>query len=213
MVNRAAMKRRSRRKLYIAGGVVAIALLSVGGAWALFFNGNTAPVCTPTSKLTCARIQTSLGTFEVELYASATPATVANFVSLSKAGFYNNLVWHRIVEGFVIQTGDANTRNGGGTRPSWGSYQGALIPFEYNSTLHNSPGYLGMASTAPAAGGSTQFYINLVNNPNLDNKYAVFGKVVSGMDVVQAIGRVQVNGQDQPIDLVYVTAITISEVA
>ena len=213
MVNREALRKRSRRRLYIAGGVVAIALLTVGGVWAVFLNNNTAPACTPTSKLTCARIETSLGTFEVELYKSATPATVANFVSLSKAGFYNHLVWHRIVAGFVIQTGDATTKNGGGDRSTWGNYQGTLIPFEYNSTIHNRVGYLGMASTAAKAGGSTQFYINLVNNPNLDSKYAVFGKVVSGMDVVQAIGRVQVNGQDQPVDPVYVTAVTISEVA
>jgi cyclophilin family peptidyl-prolyl cis-trans isomerase len=156
-----------------------------------------------------------MGSFEVVLFNAWTPKTVANFVSLAESDFYNNLTWHRIEPGFVIQTGDPNTRNGGGNRSLWGQgTSGTSIPFEYNSTLHNYEGYLGMASTAAKTGGTSQFYINLANNTSLDGQYAVFGKVLnaSGMKVVQAIGAVPVElvgSQHEPITPVYVISITI----
>ena len=215
MVNRDALNKRARRRrLYIVGAVGVILLIVAGGVWAYYQNNNTGPSCTPTAQLTCAKFVTSMGTFEVELFKSATPATVANFVNLSQSGFYNNLVWHRIEPGFVIQSGDPNTRNGAGDRSTWGQYGGTPVPFEYNATLHNTAGTLGMASTGAGVGGSTQFYINLKDNSaSLDGKYAVFGKVTSGMDVVQKIGSVpveQVGGQNEPIDPVYITSITIT---
>jgi peptidyl-prolyl cis-trans isomerase B (cyclophilin B) len=163
-----------------------------------------------TASLLYARINTTLGSFDVELFNSLTPKTVANFVNLVNHGFYNNLVWHRIVKGFVIQTGDPTTRNGGGNRADWGDNgSGVYIPFEYASSLHNYEYYLGMASTGAKVGGSSQFYINLVNNTTLDGSYAVFGKVISGFSVVQALGNAPVNAADQPDPLIYVTSITI----
>src|SRR6266849_9005861 len=90
-------------------------------------------------KGTYAKINTSLGCIEVQLYPSAAPKTVANFVNLSQTGFYNNLVWHRIVPGFVIQTGDPNTRNGGGNKTAWGQgTSGTNVPFEDDGNLHNT---------------------------------------------------------------------------
>ncbi|MBI3840534.1 MAG: peptidylprolyl isomerase, partial [Thaumarchaeota archaeon] len=90
---------------------------------------------------------------------------------------------------------------------------GVGVPFEYNSTLHNYKGYLGMASSGAGVGGSSQFYINLKDNSaTLDHNYAVFGKVIQGMDVVLAIGSVpveQVGQQHEPVTPVYVTSITI----
>src|SRR5947209_12670817 len=89
-------------------------------------------------KGTYAKICTSLGCIEVQLYPSAAPKTVANFVNLSQTGFYNNLVWHRIVKGFVIQTGDPNTKNGAGNRSLWGTGgSGKTVQLEINSTLHH----------------------------------------------------------------------------
>jgi cyclophilin family peptidyl-prolyl cis-trans isomerase len=149
----------------------------------------------------------------VELFAQLTPKTVANFVNLSESGFYDNLVWWRIEPGFVIQTGDPTTRNGGGNRNTWGQgTSGVSIPFEYSASLHNYAGYLGMASTGAGVGGSSQFYINLANNTSLDGKYAVFGKVVSGMAVVQAIGAVPVEAVGsihEPVTPIYVKSISI----
>ena len=215
MVSREVLNRRAkRRQLYIIGAVAIIVLVAGAAVWAFYLNNNTGATCIPTAQLTCARFDTSMGTFEVELFRSATPATVANFVNLSQRGFYNGLVWHRIEPGFVIQSGDPTTRNGGGDRSTWGQYSGVQIPFEYNSTLHNYAGYLGIASTGAGVGGSTQFYINLKDNSaSLDGKYAVFGKVVSGMNVVQAIGSVQVEqvgGQNEPVDPVFINSVTIT---
>jgi len=136
-----------------------------------------------------ATLDTTNGTIVVELYRAQTPQTVSNFVNLANQHFYDNLVWHRIIANFVIQTGDPNTKNGGGDRNTWG--QGTSpqsVPFEYDSSLHNNVGYLAMASTVAGVGGSSQFYINVYDNrASLDGKYAVFGKVIAGMDAVNTL--------------------------
>ena len=144
----------------------------------------------PQSVLIYAQFNTSQGVFEAELFQSLTPKTVANFVSLANSGFYNNLVWHRIVPGFVIQTGDPNSRNASGSPCSWGTAgSSSTIPFEYAPSLPNEVGYIGMASTGAGVSGTSQFYINLNNNTSLDGNYTVFGKVISGMNVVDKIGK------------------------
>src|SRR2546422_1623928 len=167
------------------------------------------------AKGTYAKINTSLGSIEVQLFPSAAPKTVANFVNLSQTGFFNNLVWHRIESApsfSLIQTGDPNTRNGTGDRSTWGMGGSSKTgPLEINSTLHNYVGYLGMARTSDPNSGSSQFYINLSNNTSLDGQYTVFGKVVSGIDVARAIDKVPVNSTDQPITPVFVTSITIQD--
>ncbi|MBI2649651.1 MAG: peptidylprolyl isomerase [Thaumarchaeota archaeon] len=159
-----------------------------------------------------AKIVTSMGTMEVELYPNSAPKTVANFVSLAKSGFYDNLVWHRIVKGFVIQTGDPNTRNAGGDKSLWGMGGSPnTVPLEIEKSLHNDVGYLGMARSQDPNSGSSQFYINLANNAALDGQYTVFGRVISGMDVALNIGNVPVNSASQPISNVLVMSITIQE--
>ena len=162
-----------------------------------------------------AKLQTSMGVIDVELFPDKAPKTVANFVSLAKSGFYDNVVWHRIVGGFVIQTGDPLTRNGGGDRSRWGSgNSAATIPLEVSSSLRNDAGYLGMARTSDPNSASCQFFINLKDNPFLSapgSQYAVFGRVVGGMDVVQAIGSVPVRPGDQPVKDVFLTSVTIQD--
>jgi len=141
-----------------------------------------------------AKLDTSQGTFEVELFKNQTPTTVNNFVTLADSGFYNNLVWHRISKGFVIQTGDPTTKNGQGNPCSWGSGTSPnTIPLEIVPSLHNVAGTLGMAS--PSNGlPSSQFFINLNDNSaSLDGRYTVFGKVISGMNVVDALGALQIS--------------------
>jgi len=153
--------------------------------------------CTPSTSTssggangTYALICTNLGLIEVQLFPADAPQTVANFVKLANSGFYNDLVWHRIVPNFVIQAGDPTTKNGGGNRSTWGQgTSGTNIPFE-NSSLTNTAGTIAMASTAAGKGGSSQFYINLVNTPSLNGNYAVFGQVINGMSVVNAIAKV-----------------------
>ncbi len=168
-----------------------------------------------------ATLVTSNGTIVVALFQAQAPRTVANFVTLASSGFYTNLVWHRIVPGFVIQTGDPTTVNGTGDRTKWG--QGGspnTVPLEIDSSLHNDFGYLGMARSDDPNSGSSQFYINLANNRNLDGNYTVFGKVLgNGMDVANKIANVQIYTQtnqpnrllwNQPIQLVYLESVTIS---
>ena len=141
-----------------------------------------------------AKLGTSQGYIYLELFPACAPKTVANFENLTQSGFYNSLVWHRIVPGFVIQTGDPNTKGAdNSTRSTWGSGKSSKqVPFEWCGSLHNYAGYVGMASTAPKGPSTSQFFVNLVNsttNLNLDDNYTVFAKVISGMSAVCAIAR------------------------
>ena len=151
-----------------------------------------------STKGTYAVINTTQGRMVVQLFPKAAPDTVANFIKLAESGFYNNLVWHRIVAGFVIQTGDPTSRNGGGDPMAWGQTgSGLTVRLEANPTTVaegyvNDVGYVGMARGASRDSGSSQFYINLANNAPLNENYTVFGKVISGLDVAMAIGKLPV---------------------
>lgn len=160
-----------------------------------------------------ATLDTTNGTIVVELYRAQAPKTVSNFVNLAQSAFYSNLVWHRIVKGFVIQTGDPNTKNGGGDRSTWGTVGSSqTVPLEIDPTLHNNVGYLGMARSTDPNSGSSQFYINLANNNSLDGQYTVFGKVINsgGMAAAYALANAPVNSQSQPITPVFLISVTIS---
>jgi cyclophilin family peptidyl-prolyl cis-trans isomerase len=190
--------------------IAVVAIIAVGGGYYLYSSAqhttstlatnSTTSVSTGAttasssqSGLVYAKLDTSQGVIEVELFQSLAPKTVQNFVNLANAGDYTNLVWHRIVKGFVIQTGDPTTKNGAGTPCNWGSgSSGTQIPFENVPSLQNNVGYLAMASTGAGVGGTSQFYINLANNTSLNGNYAVFGKVISGMNAVDAIGNLPV---------------------
>jgi len=166
------------------------------------------------------------GDIELELFPQSAPRGVANFVNLARTGFYNNILFHRIIAGFVIQAGDPTTKVSGGvpggTPSSWGQDNGPVgLPTEIDSKLHNSVGTIALAhSSSPNSSGS-QFYINLANNSNLDGSYTVFGKVISGMSVVTAISQVtpvetssnSTPGQGTPLGssaYVYITGVDIT---
>ena len=157
-----------------------------------------------------AVIATSGGTIVAELFPASAPRTVANFVSLANAGFFNGLVWHRIVRGFVIQTGDPLSKNGGGNRRLWGTGGSSqTVPLEVSS-LKNETGTLGMARAQDPNSGSSQFFINLADNAFLNGNYTVFGKVVTGMDVAMAIGSLPVDQSDQPVATAQATVASIT---
>lgn len=158
-----------------------------------------------------AVINTSAGEIVAELFPASAPKTVANFVDLANAGFFNGLVWHRIVKGFVIQSGDPQTKSGGGNRRLWGTGSSSqTVPLEISS-LRNDTGYLGMARSRDPNSGSSQFYINLADNAFLNGQYTVFGKVITGLDAAQAIGKLPVDASSQPVTpaQAVVTSITI----
>ncbi len=198
-------KSSSRRNLYLSIAVVAILVVAVAAVYEVA--GRSAGSGTGTNSTAStssassspgspeyAVLDTSQGTIVIELYPQDAPQTVANFVKLADSGFYNDLVWHRIVAGFIIQTGDPNTRGDPSDESDWGAGgSGTTIPFE-NSGLPEGEGYVAMANTSPGGdGASSQFFINLKDNTStLGSGYAVFGMVVSGMNVVQAIGALPV---------------------
>jgi cyclophilin family peptidyl-prolyl cis-trans isomerase len=200
-------------------GIAVIALIVAASAWYIYENYiyNPPPIY--------GRIDTSLGVIDVELYPACAPRTVNNFVSLANSGFYDDLVWHRIVPGFVIQTGDPNSRGGlSSTRGSWGSGgSNNTVPLEVTacSWIGNYAGYLGMArrgnDTSGLDTGTSQFYINLSNsteNLSLNGYYTAFGKVISGMNVVCSISHVPYypsssSYSSQPENPVFVDNITI----
>ena len=199
-------KREKRGRIYL---IVALALIAIVAVGVFAYASSQSP------KIVYAKLNTSKGLIEVELYQSQTPTTVTNFVNLAKSGFYSNLVWHRIHPGFVIQTGDPNTRNGGGDNKTWGQGGSSqTIPLEIDSSLHNYAGYVAMARLGnDVNSGTSQFYINLADNSAaLDGNYTVFGKVISGMDVANTIGNVPIYTppDGQPITLVFLTSVTIS---
>lgn len=126
-----------------------------------------------------AIIETGKGTIKAELYAKDAPITTKNFIDLANSGFYNGLKFHRVEPGFVIQGGDPKGDGTGGS--------GKTIPLEINPNLKHVKGALGMARTNEPNSATSQFYIALEDTPFLDGSYAVFGKVVSGMDIVSQI--------------------------
>ncbi|RPI39892.1 MAG: peptidylprolyl isomerase [Methanoregulaceae archaeon] len=132
-----------------------------------------------------ARLETNLGNITIAI-DPAMPVTAGNFETLVKKGFYNGLIFHRVMDGFMIQGGDPTGTGRGGP--------GYVIPDEFALNNRNDRGTIAMANAGPNTGGS-QFFINLVNNNYLDTKHPVFGKVVEGMDVVDAIAKVQTSGQ------------------
>ena len=139
---------------------------------------------TSTAEQVYAVINTTQGVMEAQLFPSVAPKTVANFVNLANSGFYNDLVWHRIVAGFIIQTGDPTTKNGGGNEATWGNTGSTTtVPLETNSSdvaqgYVNNEGYLGMARVgSDFNSGSSQFFINLANNPSLNGQYTSFWKI------------------------------------
>lgn len=148
-----------------------------------------------------AKIVTSQGEILVDLFDELTPVTVANFRELATSGFYSKLVFHRIVKNFVIQTGDPYTKDRSGPRARWGTGGSERkIPLEIVDSLHNSVGTLGMARSSDPNSASSQFYINLSDNGFLNGKYAVFGRVSTGMDVANRIASILTDGNDAPVE-------------
>ncbi|WP_455369183.1 peptidylprolyl isomerase [[Eubacterium] cellulosolvens] len=138
-----------------------------------------------------AVIVTNMGTMEFELYEDKVPITTSNFISLADQGFYDGVIFHRVVKGFVIQGGDPTGTGTGGS--------GKTIPDEFVSELkHDSIGILSMANSGPNT-GSSQFFITLAPTPHLDGKHSIFGKLIKGEDVLMAIGSVEVDNGDRPL--------------
>ncbi|GIW69206.1 MAG: hypothetical protein KatS3mg100_700 [Candidatus Parcubacteria bacterium] len=164
-----------------------------------------------------ATMRTTKGVIVLELFAKETPKTVANFARLSQEGFYNGVRFHRVIPGFMAQTGDPLTKDPA-MKDRWGTGgPGYTIPDEFVPGLSNARGTVAMANTgAPDTGGS-QFFINVTDNTFLDfdkdpqtSRHPVFGRVIAGMDVVDAIVNAPRDEQDRPLEDIVVQSINIS---
>ncbi len=165
-----------------------------------------------TSKKYTATVNTSLGTFKIQLFASESPLTVNNFVFLSRQGFYNNIIFHRIIKSFMVQTGDPNGNGSGGP--------GYKFADELPPKHKYDPGIVAMANSGPNTNGSQFFICTGQDAHGLDNPpynvYTQFGQVTDGLDVVQKIASVPVRVSPQgetsePINPPVITSITIAE--
>ena len=149
------------------------------------------------------KIETTLGDIYADLYEAEAPKTVENFVTLAKKGFYDGIIFHRVIPNFMIQTGDPTGTGMGGP--------GYQFKDEFSSKLrHDKPGVLSMANSGPNTNGS-QFFITEVPTPHLDNRHSVFGQVTGGMDVVLAIANAPRDRQDKPVTKIAMTKVTVLE--
>ena len=166
-----------------------------------------------------ATLQTSRGSITVELYGDRAPRTVANFVGLatgSKAWtdpetgetvegepLYDDVLFHRVIDGFMIQTGDPTGTGRGGP--------GYQFDDEFHEDLrHDGPGVVSMANSGPDTNGS-QFFVTLTATPHLDDRHSVFGQVTDGMAVVREIGSVETDRNDQPVEPVVLEAVAVDD--
>lgn len=140
---------------------------------------------------------------KAELYPEIAPNTVNNFISLVQKGFYDGVIFHRVIRGFMIQGGDPEGTGYGGSKD--------VIPDEFGDGLtFDEPGILAMANAGPNTGRS-QFFITVAPTPWLQNHHAIFGKVTEHYDVVQTISRASTDWRDKPVEDVVVEKITIRE--
>jgi len=153
-----------------------------------------------------AVIETALGSFKLRFYPDAAPKAVENFKGLAKKGYYNGVIFHRVIDGFMIQGGDPEGTGSGG-QSIWGKPFGIETAPKYK---FNRKGLLAMAKTSDPISQGSQFFITLGACTHLDGQYTIFGEVVSGMDLVEKIGKAKKGPQDRPVEPVAMKKVTLT---
>ena len=178
-----------------------LALLLAGCAHTAVRPNAASAVNGKEDKIVKIRIETNLGNIEADLNASEAPKTVDNFVKLAKSGFYNGIIFHRVIPGFMIQTGDPEGTGRGGPGYSFAD--------EFSPNLkHDQPGTLSMANAGPNTNGS-QFFITDAATPWLDGRHSIFGKVTKGIEIVHQIAQVPRDSGDKPLEPVTMKKVTV----
>ena len=154
---------------------------------------------TAAAQAQMVRLETTMGNITIELRPDM-PVTAGNFAKLAQKGYYDNTIFHRVIDGFMIQGGDPTGTGRGGP--------GYMIPDEFTKNNRDLRGTIAMANAGPNTGGS-QFFINLVDNEFLNSKHPVFGKVVEGIDVVDKMGKVKTDSNDKPVTPVKIVKATV----
>jgi peptidyl-prolyl cis-trans isomerase A (cyclophilin A) len=158
---------------------------------------------TKSSNGDIVKMETTMGTIKIKLYSDKAPLTTANIKKLVNQGFYNGIIFHRVIDGFMIQGGDPTGTGTGGSKE--------VVQDEFAPGLkHSKPGMLSMANRGPNT-GTSQFFITLAATPWLDGKHAIFGEVIDGMDVVNKIGKVKTGPNDKPVTDVKMTKVTLTD--
>ena len=143
---------------------------------------------------------------KIELYPDKAPITVDNFVSLGKKGFYNGIIFHRVIKGFMIQGGDPNGRGDGG--PGY-QIKGEFTSNGFKNDLKHVRGVISMARTMDPNSAGSQFFIMHKDAPHLDGEYAAFGKVIEGIEVVDEIANVRTDFNDRPLQKQVMKEVTV----
>ena len=167
--------------MFILGAIVLVLLIAV-----------LITIIPKKDKMTQVKLETNQGNIIINLYSDM-PVTAGNFEKLVKKGIYDGVIFHRIIDGFMIQGGDPT-----GTGFGDPSIPNIKDEFTHSGGNKNNRGTISMANAGPNT-GSSQFFINLVDNSFLDSKHPVFGKVIEGMDVVDKIAQVDVDANDRPL--------------
>ena len=153
-----------------------------------------------------AVIKTNMGTIEIELFEKQTPKTVENFIGLANKGYYDGVIFHRVIDNFMIQGGDP-TGTGRGGKSIWNNaFEDEIV----DTLKFDKVGLFAMANSGPNTNGS-QFFITTVKTPHLNGNHTIFGKVINGMDVVNAIGKVKVDPNSKPLKNVVMEKVTIEK--
>jgi len=163
------------------------------------------PMSIDVTKNYTALIKTNFGDIKIEFFTKDAPKTVNNFITLSKDGYYDNVIFHRVISGFMIQGGDPSGTGHG----DYGKYPGYEFEDELNNQIPYSKGILAMANRGPNTNGS-QFFIMHVDYP-LPYNYTIFGNVIEGIDIVDKIASVETDSSDRPLEDVIISTVEISE--
>jgi len=162
-------------------------------------------------------LKTSLGEIQFETYPTDAPKTVANFIKLAKNGYYDGLIFHRVIDGFMIQGGDPNCSPELSKQPATGpcgtggpgyQFEDELNPETQSYQAGYKKGVVAMANAGPNTNGS-QFFIMLEDYP-LTNDYTIFGKVIKGQEIVDQIGKSSVDDNDKPLEMIRITKVSVS---
>ena len=191
-----------------------LVLLFIAGGFALMNKNKTTEekFTNQTEKnmeTTNVTFDTTKGEVVLELFTEQTPVTTGNFIKLAGEGFYDGVKFHRVIDGFMIQSGDPLSKDDS-MQSQWGTGgPGYQFEDEIVAGLSNVPGTISMANAGPGTNGS-QFFINTGENVFLDGKHSVFGRVIEGMDVVTAIEKTETLPGDRPVEPMVIKKVTVN---
>lgn len=177
-------------------------LMNIGGVTIAQYS-NVPPITIDVTAQYTAIIRTNLGSMVIELFADQAPVTVNNFIFLANDGFYNGVIFHRVIPSFMIQGGDPTGTGTGG--PGY-RFQDEIVA----GLTFDQPGRLAMANAGPGTNGS-QFFVTTVPTPNLNGAHTIFGQVTQGQEVADAISHTQTAAQDRPVTPVVIQGIEITK--